>query len=664
MESGIEQLDTAFSTITNASLSIFNDSRFNLLHYPSTRYNDTTVVIRNQMRDYLGSLVFPCSLIRDSALQLSENDAVTPIVTTFDSWTGYYPFYFQVGELPYEKWCALLDDNSTGYLPVYRVKTSTGNYEALIYAIEWSKDRYFYSCLDMSKVRSAMIADENLDDIRLTIMKGSELCLYTDLDESDGMKYHSVSQNTVSGGLTVTVHVPDSVLSERMAPLYNFLNVYLVCCLAILILCVLGGTQLTSRPLIKIIDFLEKRKNVSIDSGGGQQKTFTYGFRFIYDQIQSYQDELLQYQTAIKTQEKVLQARFMEKALHGSLSTETDFATFYTYFPGFPSNYRLLLFGIVEDADNNGQLYPNVMALIQCYLQVSTPMAYVQQLTSETLLMVINEQNYDEYYDGVNRLIENINREEPCYHAWGIVSKPYHDLKDIPFAYLQIQDLRSKLSINSLYGLCAASEIKMIRKTRFQMSDTMVIYSALTNGNQELALFYLQNYAEQLDNRSVFEMFYSILLCIKHEYADLLMDVKIPIYRPQVDLYPLLAECITTFCQVLQSERETAVDSFAEQVKSYIDLHFSEESLCSNSLEDYFKCSFVKIRKNFSKEFGTSISAYIESKRMSLANELLVKGDHSVTEVYKMCGYSNYNTFLKAYQRTYGTTPSATKVKK
>lgn len=664
MESGIEILDSTFSTIANASVSIYNDSRFRQLHYPSNNYNDVSAVSRNQMRDYLGSLVLPNSLIRDSALQLSENDAVTPQLTTFGVWTGYYPFYFQVDDLTYEQWRDVLDENDTGYLPVYHITTPTSSYDALIYSIQWSKDRYFYSCLDLTKIREAMISSDSLEDFKLTITNSSNTCLYSDLEENMANEYHSVSRKTSSGGLTVTVHVPNSVMSERMTPLYHFLTVYLVIWLVVLIICILFGTHLSSRPLVQIIDSLKKRPKVTASPPGDQQKSITYGFHFISDHIQSYQKELLQYQNAIETQEKVLQARFMEKAFHGSLSTDEDYATFYSYFPGFPDSYRLLLFGIAEDTDNIGQLYPNVMAIIQCYLQASTPMAYVQQLTVDTLLMVISEKDYQEYYDAVNRLIENINREEPCYHAWGIISKNYRDLKDIPFAYLQIQDLRSKLSTDSLYGLCAVSDIKMPRKTRFQMSDATAIYSALTNGNQELSLHYLQNYAEQLGNRSVYEMFYSILLCVKHEYADLLMDVKIPIYRSQADLYPLLAECITTFCQLLQSEKLATVDSFAQQVKTYIDQHYHEESLCSTSLEDHFKCSFVKIRKNFSKEFGTSISAYIESKRMSLANELLLKGENSVTEVYQMCGYTNYNTFLKAYQRTYGTTPSSTKQKK
>ena len=67
------------------------------------------------------------------------------------------------------------------------------------------------------------------------------------------------------------------------------------------------------------------------------------------------------------------------------------------------------------------------------------------------------------------------------------------------------------------------------------------------------------------------------------------------------------------------------------------------------------------IQKAFPKEMGISLSAYIEKKRMELANELLLLGEDSVSEVAKKCGFTNDNTFYKAYRRTFGHAPTSLK---
>ena len=43
---------------------------------------------------------------------------------------------------------------------------------------------------------------------------------------------------------------------------------------------------------------------------------------------------------------------------------------------------------------------------------------------------------------------------------------------------------------------------------------------------------------------------------------------------------------------------------------------------------------------------------------MSLANELLFRGEDSFTDIAVKCGYINYNTFHKAYRRAFGHAPT------
>ena len=668
-EFGIQQLDNAVYTIINASQSIFDDPRFYSLHFKTTDYSEISVSDRNQMRDYLGSMLRPSGLIRDCALQLSVNDAITPSVTTIGGRMGYYPFYFQVDDLSFDQWTTIVQENHSGFLPVHHVTTPTASYDALIYSIQWAKNKYFYACIDIDNLRNALIQKDDLLSYRLTIEDSSDSCLYSDLT-SDASDYYSIPLNNSSETLKITVHIPNSDLTARLKPLYSFMGVYLGLYVAVLIVAIIVGTHLSTKPFVQIITAMENGvpsiPSASDKSVCTEKMALGYGFHYIHDRILSYEKNLQQYQSTIDTQAKILQTRFMEKAIHGNLSSESDLDAFYTFFPEFPDSYQLILFGLSENPTKSGNIYPNALAIIQYYLEHIISLVYLQRLTAQTLLIVIDKHGTTACSDSINQLIENINQEEPCYHAWALASKVFSHPKDLAFAYSQLQDLRGRLSTDSLSQLCTASDIKVAGKTSFRITDTATIYSAIINGNLDVALNLLDTYSEHLNkkNPAVFEMFRSILMCIKQEHADLLIDIDIPFFRPQENLFLVLKESVTSFCRFFQNLNDDHTNSFAEQVKAYIDIHFVDAQLCSATLEEQFQCSFSKIRKSFSKDIGVPISSYIEQKRMALANELLLRGEYSVSEIALKCGFTNYNSFFKVYQRTHGHAPTLIKRKK
>ncbi|MBQ8815458.1 MAG: helix-turn-helix transcriptional regulator [Lachnospiraceae bacterium] len=674
MDFGISQLENTVTGVVSASQSLTDDIRFLPFHYQEPDYSAITVPIRNQMKEYLKNLLFPLKLISDSALQFSESLAISPELTMFDEYPGYYPYHFSVDDLTYGEWETLLQENKSGFLSVHHVTTPAENYDALIYAIRWTKNAYFYACLDITDVKQALIAEEDLGSYCLTIENSEGDCLYTDLSDTLS-DYHSVTQKTSHGGLTITVHIPEASLTERMSPLYYFLGLYLTLCVLALIITVFVGSHLSSKPLVRIVGMLEN-SNVASHSPADKaafpdntapNKTrlaLDYGFHYILNKVQSYESSLNAYRSTIDTQTKVLQARFLEKALHGSLVTDKDYESFFSYFPGFPNEFCLILMGLVETPVENENVYPEALTLVQCYLQNNLSGAYLQQLNSSELLLIIDEKDIEAYSRIINHLMENINREEPCYHAWGIASKFYDHPKNIPAAYGQLQDLYSRVSLESLSQLCTVSDHPASQKPSFRMADTLNIYTAITYGNKDVALLKLEDYADNLNarSRSVFEMFRSILLCIKQEYASQLVDVAIPAYHSRLDMYAALKETISVFCDELQQlKQQRELDPFIQEVKAYIDLHFTEDDLCHASLGEHFHCSPSKIQKAFPKEMGISLSAYIEKKRMELANELLLRGEYSVTEVARKCGFSNDNTFYKAYRRTFGHAPTSLK---
>ena len=665
MDFGISQLENTVNGMVSAAQSLSNDIRFLPFFYQEPVYSEITVSKQHQMKDYLNSLVFPLSLITDCAIEFSDDVAITPTFTLFERYPGYYPFHFCVNDMTYEEWHQILEENGSGFLPACQVTTPNKSYNALIYALPWTKTSYLYACLDVSDIRQALIAKSDLDNYRLTIQNTAGELLYTDLTDS-WSDYHSVTQTTAIGSLAITVHIPKTALSSLIRPLYHFLGIYFAICLLVLIITIINGSYLSSQPLVRIINLMENSSHINFGKGSKKNNpmpsALQYGFNYIQNNILAYEQNLSEYRTTIDTQTKILQARFLEKALHGSLVNETDIEQFFTYFPDFPENFCLIQLGLLEYPENGGSLYPNYISLIQIYLQNNLSGIFLQQLNNRELLMIIDESDFPKAAQTINYLIENVNREEPSYHAWAIASQFYAHPRSLPSAYWQLQDLYSRVSLDSLSGICSFSEYQTLPQSSFQMADALNLYNAITYGNKEVALLRLQSYADCLNtnNRAVFELLRSILLCIRQDYAGQLIDITVPAYHSQLDMYTEVTNAVNIFCdKICAVRKQTETSPFTRSVREYIDVHFTEDALCLTSLCEHFHCSSSKIQRAFSKDMNISVSAYVEQKRMELASELLLQGEYTVAEVAQKCGFTSDNTFHKAYRRVFGHTPKS-----
>ena len=669
MDFGVSRLETTAEGVASMTQSLSSDVRFLPFFYREPNYSSISVSVRHQMRHFMNSMVFPLDLVSDCILQFSDKTAVTNTFSRFEEDPPYYPNQFQVADLSYEQWETLLIDGKAGFICAQPVTSIGQTYDALIYSVPWVNDSWLFACLNMKDVKQSLVGKENLGIYSITLTTTRGACLYTDL-EAPLSTVHSITKQVPSTNLSVTIHIPHSVTNDNITPLYYFLSLYLILCIVVLVTMILSGSYLSARPLFKIIDLLDTSSHTDAPEAASptgttvQGKPLAYGFHYIQQRIVSYANELDTSRDTIDLQRKALQIRYMEKALHSSLSTEADYDAFYSSFPDFPDSFCLVMMGLIERPSEDGAIFTNPLSMVQFYLQNTLQGVYFQQLTNFDLLLIIDEEEFTHSEEVINHLINNINQEEPCYHAWGLVSKVYSHPKSISIAFMQLQEMYSWISPDDISGLCRVSDTRPTNRAEFQMSDTMDIHSAIIHGNTEMALLKLQHYADSLSNRnrSVFEMFRSILLCVRQEHPSQLIDIEIPSYHAHLDMYSALEETIQAFCHKMKPDSPLAEeDPFAKQLLDYVDQHFNEEDLCYATLADHFQCSVSKVRKSFSLISDVSVTAYIEDKRMTLANELLRSRKYSVSEVAKLCGFASHTTFYRVYRKNFGHAPSVSK---
>lgn len=96
-------------------------------------------------------------------------------------------------------------------------------------------------------------------------------------------------------------------------------------------------------------------------------------------------------------------------------------------------------------------------------------------------------------------------------------------------------------------------------------------------------------------------------------------------------------------------------DKTVTEILPYLDMHITED-LSIDALARHFFLSPSYLCKIFKRATGITIHKYINAQRITLAKNYLTEG-YSVIEVGGMCGFNDYNAFLKAFTKEVGISP-------
>lgn len=666
------QLESTVNGTLNASRVLSHDTRFTPFHYYKSDHTAISINTFSQLRISFHGLIQSLDLVSDASLQFyhESNTVITKTAVFTGKTICYYPDFFCVDELSYTEWKQLLSEYKNEFLPAQHVRTLTKEYDALIYNTTWSDNAFFYVCINIADLKHLLISDADQTGYYMTISAQNGELLYTDLPEN-ATDYQTLSDRISTGNLNISIHIDNTVFYQKMQPLYLYMAVYGSALIAGMLIITLTGTHFTTKPVLSILQTLEHSHNIpAFDAQknivpSNNRPFHQNGFDYISERIRKADENLGEYYSILDNQRQILQARFMEKALNGQLISAKDIAQFHSYFPTFPDSYCLLLLQLYTYAEDSSTLYTEPLQLLSAFCKTSLPHAYQQQFSDTELLLLISETDFEDYRQILDFMIENINQEEPSYFARCIASRIFHHLESLPAAYRQLRDM-SELSFPDEHTrVCTAVDCPEISNPAFTMTDLMTLYTAITYGNRKMAMNKLHAYSEESNksptsssSRRMFEMICTILTYIKLEHPSQLIDLHIPAYRADENIYAQLEELTGAFCDKLTDNSRTDVSPFAKELVQYIDENYTDSDLCLTSLETHFKCSSSTIRKTFKNATDMTVTSYIEQKRMTHANELLIQKKKTIAEIALECGFSNTNSFYKAYRRVYGHAPT------
>ena len=92
------------------------------------------------------------------------------------------------------------------------------------------------------------------------------------------------------------------------------------------------------------------------------------------------------------------------------------------------------------------------------------------------------------------------------------------------------------------------------------------------------------------------------------------------------------------------------------KIEQYI-LENIHQKIYINELCEHFNISRNSLYELFYKEFGIAINDFIIAKRIEYAKEYLRNSNKSIAEISNLCGFSDYNYFIRIFKSKCNTTP-------
>jgi AraC-like DNA-binding protein/mannose-6-phosphate isomerase-like protein (cupin superfamily) len=151
----------------------------------------------------------------------------------------------------------------------------------------------------------------------------------------------------------------------------------------------------------------------------------------------------------------------------------------------------------------------------------------------------------------------------------------------------------------------------------------------------------------------------------KHELDPEASGILTTLYKRYTDISDsrLLKACISVFIGLVwpflslkKIEYTQDLDSI-QKILAYVDLHFLEP-ITLDTLAKELSISKFLISRIFSEQLHTSFRAYINERRVALAQMLLQSTAKPVTDIAFDSGFNSLRSFYRAYKKEYGITPN------
>lgn len=121
--------------------------------------------------------------------------------------------------------------------------------------------------------------------------------------------------------------------------------------------------------------------------------------------------------------------------------------------------------------------------------------------------------------------------------------------------------------------------------------------------------------------------------------------------------FDMVCQAIDLIAEKIGGQKKIAQKAHAVKIMEFINENFQDNNLSVKKVSQIFGLHENYISNLFTSEYGDSLSAIIEMRRIEKACELIKNTDMKISEIAQSVGYANDASFRRAFKRAVGRTP-------
>lgn len=382
----------------------------------------------------------------------------------------------------------------------------------------------------------------------------------------------------------------------------------------------------------------------------------------------------------LKKQTPLLRNMFFDRLLSNKFASNEAIEKSMNY-----NNFKLegeefLVFVIQIENQDDSKLNEIDMAVVvinkilKQYMSENNYLYNIENNRIVVLYGINNLINYEKEVENIiNEFINEINKYYGINVSVGIGGK-YKKLCEVHKSFEEaVQALEYKI-INQINKVLWYSKInKNSIEYYYPLEIEIKLRDMIKMGEKDKALIIL----EQLYNKNFIERTLSL-----HAIKQLLFDMEGTIIKLQriilnetnykinnlnklfeqlesvEQVYQYVIDILINLLEVVNCNKLSHNQILLQKIKDFIEKNYDREDLSLYVIASQVNISEKYLSNFFKNQTGENISYYIEKVRMEKVKQLMQNDKLKISKIMTQVGYTNHNTFYKAFKRYYATNPS------
>ena len=647
LDTGIQTFAISINALSALDSQLFKDSKYRSVQYQNSEIDTLTI---STMRSMIASYLTPYDMIAEAGLTMGSDILFVRNQLSYDLDPINWRRYFSCEK---EDFVPLLKEQRC-LLPMMHFYTNSyGDYDGITVAYRWShiNNMYFFATYPVNTLYRYLTDEDVLKTGCILIYAGSQLIAGTgSVPMNDYQMISSVIDNTFH--LKVQVYIPNPYIDQSISGMNSLVKLFISLLGVAMVMWIAVFATATARPMSRISDVLRKSPHLEKEPGTTNE---------LIEGIERLDSKLTVYSIQLEEQRERIRIQTLEKAIYRGLYSEESIAELYEIIPKFPPRWNMILVQYIADKPDLDDKTVQIHVVQEVRNTLSR--RHVLSVSRNALLVICAPNDPDAPLEKLKDCLEKL--EEEGITASYSVSPEYDDPSLLAEAFHQLEYESMVLQQRPIQQSSTVS-------TPISMQQLDTLYLALQCGDSDTALKALRNGvagvrdgADFLVAQFTYRMIANMLARIRMESTCDLNDVPIPVfqYNNITHLFDEeLPNCILKMTKRMNQERVDQNQSLEGEILQFIQDNITNKQLCRTFVTDHFRISAPTLQKRLSASIGKTFSDHVEDLRMQLAQKCLQENKMTIQEISDYVGYTNVNSFYKAYKRYFGKAPSTSRI--